>query len=403
MRVLMLGWELPPHNSGGLGVACYQMCKHLAAFGVDIEFVLPYQAEHSVSFMKVHGAMPVPPKALFSAGGAYDSHCYNCPARDCLHAAPTNLRSQQMKFAAFVDNLVRANDYDAIHAHDWLTFEAGMRAKAASRKPLIAHVHATEYDRAGGMYGNPLVRDIEYNCFTMADRIVAVSQLTKDTIAREYGIPANKIDVVHNSVDVTECGEVDDHNSYAYIERMKAHGYTVVVSVNRLTIQKGLSFLLQSAALAIRMHPKLIFLIVGDGEQRHELIERAAALGIGQNIVFAGWQRGKSWRDAFAIGDIFVMSSVSEPFGLTALEAGFYNTAILLTKQSGVREILHNVITYDYWDTNKLADAIINIAERPALQHMLASGARSELTTMSWEKAAQTCRDLYGRLAKAAA
>lgn len=396
MKILMLGWELPPYNSGGLGVACYQMCKQLAKH-VDIEFVLPYQPPSHAPFMKLLGATAVSPQTFTAArAGAYQSRCFECVQHDCHHVLPGGLRGQQKRYTSYVGKLVLENSYDAIHAHDWLTFEAGMRAKQLTGKPLIAHVHATEYDRAAGGYGNPLVRDIEYACFTMADQIVAVSQITKDTIVREYHIPADKIAVVHNSIDIDDFATPENGtNSYRYIERMKAHGYRVVVSVGRLTIQKGLPFLLQAAARALEKNEKLLFLFVGDGEQRDELIMQSASLGIAPHIIFPGFLRGKQWRDAFSIGDIFVMSSVAEPFGLVALEAAGSHNAIVLTKQTGAREVLRSVIDYDFWDTDKLADAIVNIAEQPALRDALATNAQHEFNRMSWHRAAELCHNLY--------
>lgn len=402
MKILMLGWELPPDNSGGLGVACYHMCKQLALQGVDLEFVLPYTAKRSPKFMRIHGATPVSAEKLFNFGGAYDSHCYTCKTDDCAHTAPSDLRAQQRTYTRFVESLVENNNYDAFHAHDWLTFEAGMRAKAITNKPLIAHVHATEFDRSGEHHGNPLVHDIEYNGLMMADRIIAVSNITKELIMREYNIPASKIEVVHNSIDPYDFTEtLDAANTYTYLEKMKQQGYKVVISVGRLTVQKGLSYLLKAAQKVISRDPKVLFVLAGDGELKEELILQAATLGIAHNIVFTGFVRGKQWRDVYSIGDMFVMSSVSEPFGLTALEAAGHNNAVLLTKQSGVGEVLHNALRFDYWDTDKLADSILNVAEHAVLQTALTNNALHEFNRMTWATAATKCKQLYHGVARA--
>lgn len=397
MKILMLGWELPPYHTGGLGVACYQLCKALALKGVEIDFVVPYHDQHAdVDFMNVIPALPYTAQALRAAGGAYDSRTFG---QDQQRATvPTGLRDQQLQYTQSVKRLVQTKQYDAIHAHDWLTFEAGMAAKQRTQSPLIAHVHATEFDRSGEHHGNPLVHDIEYNALLMADRIIAVSNATKDLIAREYAIPADKIDVMHNSIDIADIAPADPENAYVYLEKMKQQGYKVVVNLGRLTIQKGLTHLLRAAQLVIEKNPKVLFLLAGTGEQYHELLELSADLGIAENVVFTGgFVRGKQWRDAFAIGDMFVMPSVSEPFGITPLEAIGYGNVVLLSKQSGVGEIMHNVLKFDYWDIRKLADQILAVAEHDSLRQELFTNSLQEFRELSWHKVADTCQTIYSR------
>ncbi|HEX6462725.1 MAG TPA: glycosyltransferase family 4 protein [Candidatus Saccharimonadales bacterium] len=403
MKILMLGWELPPHNSGGLGVACYHLAKQLAQEGVSIDFVLPYKAEHSINFMRIHSATQVRPEVV-QLPGAYDSACYACEDSEaCEHIEPTTLRKQQVHYTKHVEKMVKKETPDVIHAHDWLTFEAGMRAKQLTGKPLIAHVHATEFDRSGEHHGNPLVHEIEYNGLMMADKIIAVSHITKELIVKEYDISADKIEVVHNSIDIGSLEPIDGANTYTYVEAMKNRGYKVVVSVGRLTVQKGLNYLLDAARRAIYIEPKLLFLIAGSGELRNELLLQSAQLGIAENILFTGFVRGKAWRDAYAIGDMFVMPSVSEPFGLVALEAAGYGNALLLSKQSGVAEVLVNKLTYDFWDTQKLADQIVAIAQHDALRHTLHQEATKEYATFSWQKATNTFLAIYENLKPAEA
>jgi glycosyltransferase involved in cell wall biosynthesis len=400
MKILMLGWELPPHNSGGLGVACYQLSRALAHQGVTIDFVLPYDAPHDIDFMQVTPAMPIAAEKLANLGGAYDSYCYHCESDRCQHAYPKDLRGQQKRYADFVEKYIEQSDADVIHAHDWLTFEAGMRAKQITKKPLVAHVHATEFDRSGEHHGNPLVHDIEYNTLHMADRVVAVSQVTKDIIVREYGIPADKVHVVHNSVDTQEFADVSFEGSYVYLEEMKKRGYKVVVSLGRLTVQKGLRYLVQAAERVIRVNDKVLFLVAGDGELRDELIEQSAELGIAHNIIFTGFLRGQRWRDAYAIGDMFVMPSVSEPFGLTALEAAGTGNVVLLSKQSGAGEVLRSVLKFDFWDTDKLANYILAVADQPVLSQTLMQNVQNEFSRLSWHDMADKCQDLYKNLHK---
>lgn len=389
MKILMLGWELPPYNTGGLGVACYHLCKALSGDGVDIEFVVPYAEPHdAIDFMRITSALPHTAARLQQAGGAYTSGPSELSA----------LRAQQAAYTEAVCERARqpGYDYDAIHAHDWLTFEAGMAAKQLSHKPLVAHVHATEFDRAGERYGNPLVHDIEYTALCMADRIIAVSQATKATIVREYHIPAEKIEVVHNSIDTDQLQPLDVENCYRYLTAMKQLGYMVVTNVGRLTVQKGLTHLLHAARQALAKQPKLLFLLAGVGEQYHELLELSAELGISESIIFTGeFARGKAWRDAFAIGDVFVLPSVSEPFGITVLEAIGYGSPAIVSRQAGVREVIRNVLTFDCWDTQKLADQLVALADHRSLRETLAANAQAELRGLSWSQAAEQCRRLY--------
>jgi glycogen(starch) synthase len=394
MKVLMLGWELPPHNSGGLGVACYQLCKALSKKGVGIEFVLPYTADHSdIDFMKVHAAHPQDIESVLKSGIAYDSHkfIYTDGREQWM-----NIFDQQTMYETAVGQIVSLLEFDVIHAHDWLTFRAGLRAKHLSNKPLILHVHSIESDRAGKEGGgNPLVREIEELSMLLADRVIAVSKFTKDAIVREYNIPADKIDVVHNSIDLEMVQTLDEENIYRYLHTMRKKGYRVVVNVGRLTIQKGLPNLLQAAKLVIDRRPKTLFLIVGSGEQYYELIELAAELGISKNVIFTGFQRGKNWRDSFAIGDLFVMPSVSEPFGLTPLEAAGYGTPSIISKQSGVAEIFQNCLKIDYWDVNEMANQIMAVVDNDVLRDELHENAFKEYELLSWHPAAERLIDWY--------
>ncbi len=405
MKILMLGWELPPHNSGGLGVACYHMSKALAMRGADIDFVLPYSAQHSdVSFMRVHSATPLTPLERYGLG-AYDSKLLL--ERSLTKADADNLRDMrgmQKRYTQFVEQLVGQRDFDAIHAHDWLTMEAGIRAKQLTNKPLIVHVHATEFDRSGQEYGNPVVHEIEQQALLMADRIIAVSNLTKGIIVERYDIPADKVEVVHNAIETNSLGPYEyDERTYAYLEELKREGYTVVATVTRFTIQKGLDRFVEAAAKASRKHSKLVFLLAGDGEQRNELLQLSADLGIADKVFFTGFVRGRQWRDAYTVADIFVMSSVSEPFGLTALEAAHHDNALIISKQSGVGEVLHSIFRFDFWDTEKLADQIVGIADSKALSLELKNNVKQEYNHISWHDVAEKCMLLYGKLKRVTA
>ena len=395
----MLGWELPPHNSGGLGVACFNLSKSLAKMGAEIDFVVPYESDHNFDFMHVLSATDLDP--LFQYGmGAYESDQVN--AKTLGENGHYSLRDVQHEYCEFIKQYLSNNRQpDVIHAHDWLTFETAIMAKKDFGIPFVAHVHATEFDRGGENGGNPLIRQIEYEGLVWADKIVAVSQATKDMIIEKYGIPADKIEVAHNGFTAQrEDNYHFDGSSYQYLEDLKKQGYTIVSTVGRFTLQKGLAHMMRAAARAISVHPKLVFLFAGDGEEKNELMRLSAELGIAKNVIFTGFIRGKQLRDIYSISDIFVMSSVSEPFGLTALEAAHHGNALVITKQSGVGEVLHSIVRYDFWDEDKLADALVNIAESPALTKILRQNVQHEYARISWDDVAQKCIQVYDEVKK---
>lgn len=392
MRILMLGWELPPHNSGGLGIACYQLCKELSQKGADIEFVLPYKADHGIDFMTITPAHPQGVEEILKSGIAYDSYKYKFTDG---HIETHDIYSQVHMYEQAVAQLVTQRSFDIIHAHDWLTFRAAVRAKQMINCPIVLHVHSVERDRAGGKKGNPLCREIEGFSFMLADRIIAVSQHTKKMICDDYDIPADKIEVVHNSIDPSTLEPLDGDNTYRYLTAMHAHGYRTVVAVSRLTIQKGLPNLLHAAKEVVRRHPKTFFLIVGSGEQYFELLRLAADLGIAKNVIFTGFLRGKAWRDAYAVADLFVMPSISEPFGLTALEAIGYGTPSLITRQSGVAEVINNCLKVDFWDINEMANKITAVVQNDSLRDTLHANSYQEYSRMSWSGAADKLMHIY--------
>ncbi len=399
MKILMLGWELPPHNSGGLGVACFQLCKALSKKGADIEFVLPYTAEHKeASFMRVRAAHPQDVQAVLKAGIAYDSFQY---IKKNGESSYVDLFGQARMYEESVGNVVELGSFDVIHAHDWLTCRAAIRAKMLTGKPLIVHLHSIEADRSGQpMGGNPLVREIESLALQIADHIVAVSAHTKEGIIREYGIDADKIEVVHNSIDEAALVPQSSANDYTYLLNMKKQGYKVIASIGRLTIQKGLPNLLKAFQLVVGRAPKTLLLVVGSGDQYHELITQAAELGIGKNVLFAEFQRGKRYRDAYEIADLFVMPSVSEPFGITALEAIGYGTPVLISKQSGVGEVIKNSLRVDFWDINEMANQMTAVVQNPVLQQVLHENSYREWQKLSWDQAADKLWPVYTKHTK---
>jgi len=392
MKVLMLGWELPPHNSGGLGTACYELCKGLAKNNVDIEFILPYKAEHNIDFMTVTAAIPIGVNDIQRLGIAYDSCKY---ILDSGSEAWLNIVDQHLLYERAVLELAKTRQFDIVHAHDWLTFRAALRLKERFGCPIILHVHSVESDRAGDKPGNPLIHEIEDTALHLADRVIAVSEHTKKVMMRDYGLPPEAIEVVHNSLNVNELVPLDNENVYRYLKVMKEKGYRVVTSVGRLTIQKGLPNLLDAIRKVVDKVPKTLVLIVGSGDQMYELMEKSAELGIGANILFTDFQRGKNWRDAYAIGDLFVLPSITEPFGLTPLESIGYGTPALISKQSGVSEVLNNVLKVDYWDIDEMANQIASVLMNDPLRDELEVNSYRELEKMSWQQATDKMIGIY--------
>ena len=388
----MLGWELPPHNSGGLGVACFYMAKALAKNGADIDFVVPYKNKHTeIKFMKVLNATNFSEIHKFGAG-AYDSPRWTRSSHNVSKFLP-DIRSIQAEYCNFIREYLAnpKNKPDVIHAHDWLTMEAGMLAKELTGAPLITHIHATEFDRSGGTSGNQKIHNIEYAGICASDKVFAVSKNTRNIIIEKYQIQPKKVEVVYNAIETSTLANPQDYDerTYRYLEYLKSQGYTVVMTLTRFTVQKGLTFLMQAIAEVVSKNPKIALLLVGDGEQRNELIKMASDFQISNKIFFTGFLRGDKWRDAYGVADVFVMSSVNEPFGLTALEAAHFNNALIISKQSGVGEVLQNILRYDFWDTKKLASQIYEVSTNKELLQNLKNGVRKEYDRISWSDIAE--------------
>ena len=399
----MLGWELPPHNSGGLGVACFNMARALAHQGVDIDFIIPYTAKHEdADFMHILSATKLDPLYRYGGGAYTNLQLFEEVIPDVDPNKLVSIRDVQYSYCKYVNQYLKKHTVDVVHAHDWLTYEAGILAKKEHDTPLVAHVHATEYDRAGMHTGNPLIHEIEQEGLMLADRIIAVSESTKRIIHDKYHIPLSKINVVYNSLDQNYKSDnyIFNDQLYSYIKKLKTTGHTIVSTVGRFTIQKGLPNLMRAAQLAISKNPKLIFIFAGDGEERNELINLSAELGIAKNVIFTGFIRGQKLRDIYSVTDIFVMSSVSEPFGLTALEAAHHGDILILTYQSGVSEIIWSALKYDFWDERRLADEILAVADSPALQETLRNNIAKEYNQISWDKVAKKCLAVYNKTRK---
>ncbi len=399
----MLGWELPPHNSGGLGVACFNLTHALSRQGADIEFVVPYKAKHpGIDYMEILSAVKIDPIYRYGNGTYESSKITEKIIPGHSHSGLMSIRDVQKEYCAFVDSYLADNTPDVVHAHDWLTYEAGVLAKKNYNLPLIAHVHATEFDRAGMNMGNPLIHEVEKEGLMMADRIVAVSEATRRIIHEKYRIPLNKIEVVYNALDEKySLGKYSyDDTLYDFVSELKKDGYKIISTVGRFTLQKGLKNLMRAAALAVSKNPKLMFIFAGDGEERNELIQFSAELGISSNVLFTGFIRGRQLRDIYSISDVFVMSSISEPFGLTALEAAHHGDALILSNQSGVSEVIWSALKYDFWDIRKLADEMLAVAGSSALLESLRDNVKNEYLKITWDELAQKCLKIYNKIVK---
>ncbi len=411
----MLGWELPPHFAGGMGIVCYNLCDYLARSGADIDFILPFEADFSeIDFMRVNPSPTITDeKITYEDLNNVDATTYG---KGSLRPSGFDFGKGRIpaehiheSYMKKVTEVVLHEEYDVIHAHDWLTMRAAILAKQVTGLPLIVHIHATEFDRSGAdedSRGNEMIHEIEYQGMLMADKVVAVSQWTKDIIVKRYGIDEQKVEVVHNSIDISSpymnYGRPTT-DEYRYLKKMKESGYSVISNIGRHTLQKGLSHLLDAARIALEKNPKIRFLMVGSGDQHQELIEKSAELGISSNFIFTGFQGGIRVREAFAVSDAFVMPSVSEPFGTTPMEAMSLGAPVIISKQSGVSELIKTAFKVDFWDVDEIAAKILAITMHPELKHHMAEMSLAEAETFTYEIPANKTTEVYQHVTGAAA
>lgn len=395
-RVLMFGWELPPHNTGGLGVACMGLARGLSQRGVKISFALPRKIKINAPFMEIleHDLGEVDVTALNSPLKAYmteaDYWRYSMEERKLkMQMYGRDLYEEAVRFGELAANWARNKDHEIVHVHDWMTYPAGIRAKKTSGRPMVAHVHATEYDRTGGEV-NSMIADLEHEGMEVADRVIAVSEYTKQVVQKQYGIADEKITVVHNGVDLEEFRPTDLGHLFPNDK--------VVLYVGRLTRQKGVEYFLKSAKQVLEKVPNSVFLVVGNGDMYQQLMFEAARLGVGHRTIFTGFMQGEKLRGCYEMADVFVMPSVSEPYGIVALEAIASGTPAVISKQSGVSEALEHVMKVDFWDTKKMAEAVVKLIEKPKWAKRLASRALEEARLMSWDAAAAKTIAVYGDL-----
>ncbi len=431
----MFGWEFPPHIAGGLGTACYGMTRGLARNGVEVTFVMPRAyGDEDKRFVKVVNASDV--EAVFGKVDAdsadiiekmsfihIDSNLvpYLSPEDYATyhdefvktgerHWETTDAWSQRYTFsgkygANLMEEVARyaivaaqvAKDlegqFDVIHAHDWLTYFAGIAAKRVSGKPLVVHMHATEYDRSGENI-NTQTYAIERAGMHAADRVIAVSNLTRNIVIEKYGVPAEKVVAVHNAVRFAE-------KETAAPERGVSD--KIITFLGRITYQKGPDYFVEAAAKVLKRVPNVRFVMAGSGDMMNHVIRRVARLGIADRFHFTGFLRGEDVHRMFQLSDVYVMPSVSEPFGISPLEAMRSNVPVIISKQSGVAEVLDYAVKVDYWDVDAMADAMYALITYPALASMFSKKGLEEVTSLKWNDAAAKIKRVYEDAVAAAA
>lgn len=386
-RVLMLGWEFPPHHVGGLGVVSQELAHALTDSGISVTFVLPRKQPVDSSLRFIFADVPLG-EVYGSGQGVYTTS--RGLTRTGSGKMFADFIDQLYEYAAQVRVIAAHEDFDVIHAHDWLTYPAGLAARKESGKPLVVHVHNTIFDRGLGN-ASDIERRIEREGIEKADGVIAVSQYTKNKLVGKYGIDPNKIEVIHNAIGTMQPAECIDT-----LDAMRQRGVGIVLYHGRITLQKGVEYLVRAASRVLEHRTKTLFIISGSGDDaRHRIIEEVARRGLSEHFVFVenawGYDRDRLYRSV----DVLVMPSVSEPFGIVPLEALAQDTPVIISKQSGVSEVLKGALKVDFWDTDEMANKILAVLEHRPLRRMLVRDGREDSSVLSWETVAARCKDYY--------
>lgn len=436
MRVFMLGWEFPPFISGGLGTACYGLTKAMSAIGTDVMFVLPRPVSSPFS-THVRLVSPKPGSPLESPSTEFRMDEFEHVTFRTVNAAlnpyqtateyqevaeakrasrelsqaaqpapskstppnPTSntgtstnyggdMFSEIQRYAALATEIARNEDFDVVHAHDWMTFPAGLAVAGLKGKPLVVHVHSTEFDRSG-QHVDQRIYDIERRGVHGAIKVIAVSHFTKNLVAHHYGVDPSKIEVVYNAVESNGNGPFDAEK-YSIKRDEK-----IVLFLGRITMQKGPEYFLAAAKKVLEVMDNVKFVMAGSGDMIRRTIEMAAAMGIGHKVLFTGFLRGSDVERVFKMADLYVMPSVSEPFGIAPLEAIANDVPVLISKQSGVSEVIQHALKVDFWDINEMANKIIAVLRHPPLSNTLREHGSFEVSKLSWADSARACVTVY--------
>lgn len=430
MRVLMFGWEFPPHIAGGLGTACYGIVKGLAHNGVQTMFVMPSASgdeDRSAADIINASEIPVEVSSTMNVDDFLDKvqfvHIgtnmvpYLDPAefhslveedrkrqvRDfSIHYGQTykfsgkygsNLMEEVARYAMVGGTIAMTHkgEFDVIHAHDWLTYMAGIAAKRLSGKPLVVHVHATSFDRSSDNNIDTRVYDIEKRGMEAADRVITVSDLTRNIVITKYGIDPSKVVTVHNAVDFSGRSEIQ-------VERGVKE--KVVTFLGRITFQKGPEYFIEAAAKVLKKCNNVRFVMAGSGDMMNSSIRQVARLGISDRFHFTGFLRGAEVQKMFALSDVYVMPSVSEPFGISPLEAMRSGVPSVISRQSGAAEVLKYAFKVDFWDVDAMADEIYALLQYPALADFASKYGYDEVNTLKWNNAAAKIKSVYESVIK---
>ncbi len=442
MRVFMLGWEFPPFISGGLGTACYGLTKAMSALGTDVMFVLPRpvsspfsthvklvspkagshlasptaefrldEFEH-VTFRTIDAQLSDPyqrteahdklVKAREQGKTIADEQATEAEAIAAAHPSPAagmgelakpgahysgDLFTEIQRYAALAGEIARNESFDVVHAHDWMTFPAGLAVAGIKGVPLVVHVHSTEFDRSG-LHIDQRIYDIERRGMHGAIKVIAVSHLTRNLITHHYGVDPSKVEVVYNAIESN--GHGFDDEQYAIDKEEK-----IVLFLGRITMQKGPEYFLAAAKKVLEVVDNVKFVMAGSGDMIRRTIEMAASMGIGHKVLFTGFLRGPDVEKIFKMADLYVMPSVSEPFGIAPLEAMSHDVPVIISKQSGVSEVLTHALKVDFWDINEMANKIIAVLRHPPLASTLRQHGSFEIRRMSWTDAAKSCLQVY--------
>jgi glycosyltransferase involved in cell wall biosynthesis len=389
MDILMLGWEFPPLKSGGLGTYLYHFTHELYNLGLSVSLIIPYAgSDISPGFVKIlqagEQAEVIGIRSRLTPYASTISMPFGA-GQGLKQPYGRNLFEEVSYYTAKAVEIGSRMQCKAIHCHDWMTFPAGIELKRILGKPLVVTIHSTEFDRTGQLFPNEWISGIEKAGLLAADKIITVSNFMKNQLVEKYCIFPEKITVVYNAIDLAHYSKKDFLNK---------PDEKIVLFVGRLTIQKGCGFFLEAAKKVLEFEPKTRFLIVGSGDMLSELIKKSIDLGISNNVSFTGFEDNVS--DYYSIADLFVMPSVSEPFGLTALEAMACKAPVIVSRQSGVSEVLRNVLKVDFWDVNELANKIIGVLCYEAVRSELQDNGFAEIKKFrKWGEVARETAQVY--------
>lgn len=426
MRVLMFGWEYPPHISGGLGTASYGLTKGMATLDdLEVIFVVPKAwGDEDQSIVRLIGAnkVPVAFKKVYYKGFRRPVEKIEVSSKIVPYTDPddfwkvisgeiegqnmivqtdsqgmidfsgrydNNLMDEIHKYSIVASVIAEENEFDIIHAHDWLAYPAGIAAMEVSGKPLVIHVHATDFDRSGGNV-NPDVYHIEKKGMDAASKIITVSNLTRDIVINRYNIHPDKVETVYNAVEPVNVSGGDDFT--------KGFDERVVTFLGRITLQKGPEYFIEAANKVLKKMNNVRFVMAGSGDMLERMMRRAALLKITDRFHFTGFLKGKDVFTMLKMSDVYIMPSVSEPFGISPLEAMQSNVPVIISKQSGVAEILTHAVKTDFWDIDAMADAIYGILNYPALASMFIRNGKEEVIRLKWDNSARHVKDIYERV-----